>query len=108
MESIVRFERIKIEMEKSLHTDEYAVVVSLLREIRKTAGVTQVDLAKTLGQSQSFVSKYENGDTRLDVLQLRIVCQTLGTSLADFVVQLEKRLKPTTQKSRVKSSSTRR
>ncbi|MBL8811921.1 MAG: helix-turn-helix transcriptional regulator [Planctomycetaceae bacterium] len=94
-------------MEKSLHTDDYSVVVALLREIRKTAKLTQVELAEALGQSQSFVSKYENGDTRLDILQLRTVCQTLGTGLPDFVAQLEDRLRPT-QKSRAKSSSTRR
>lgn len=108
LESIVRFERIKIEMEKSLHTDDYSVVVALLRETRKTTGMTQVELAEALGQSQSFVSKYENGDTRLDILQLRTVCQTLGTALPDFVAQLEDRLKPTTQRSRARSSSTRR
>ena len=95
-------------MEKSLHTDDYSVVVTLLREIRKTSGMTQVELAEALGQSQSFVSKYENGDTRLDILQLRTVCQTLGTELPEFVAQLEERLRPATQRSRARSSSTRR
>ena len=96
-------------MEKSVYTDDYSVVVSLLRETRTAAGVTQVQLAKMLGQSQSFVSKYENGDSRLDILQLRTVCATLGLPLADFVARLEARLKPAeTHKSRVRSSSTRR
>lgn len=95
-------------MEKSLHTDDYSVVVALLREIRKTSGMTQMELAESLGQSQSFVSKYENGDTRLDILQLRTVCRTLGIGLPDFVALLEDRLKPTAQKSRARSSSTRR
>ena len=96
-------------MEKSVYTDDYSIVVALLRETRTAAGVTQVQLAKMLGQSQSFVSKYENGDSRLDILQLRTVCQTLGLSLADFVARLEERLKPAiAQKSRARSSSTRR
>ena len=100
---------IKIEMEKSVYTDDYSIVVALLRETRTAAGVTQVQLAKMLGQSQSFVSKYENGDSRLDILQLRTVCETLGLSLADFVARLEERLKPAgAQKSRARSSSTRR
>ena len=95
-------------MEKSVYTDDYSVVVRLLREARTAAGVTQVQMAKMLGQSQSFVSKYENGDSRMDILQLRTVCQTLGLSLAEFVERLEGRLKQPAQKSRAKSSSTRR
>ena len=69
-------------MDKSVYTDEYQAVIELLREIRTEAGVTQVELAEQLEQSQSFVSKYERGDRRLDVIQLRTVCQTLGTDLA--------------------------
>ena len=95
-------------MEKSVYTDDYSVVVRLLREARTAAGVTQVQMAKMLGKSQSFVSKYENGDSRMDILQLRTVCQTLGLSLAEFVERLEGRLKQPAQKSRAKSSSTRR
>ncbi len=95
-------------MEKSVYTEDYPVVVELLRSARTVAGVTQVRLAEMLGQSQSFVSKYENGDTRLDILQLRTVCQSLGLSLGEFVERLEQRLKRPAQKSRARSSSTRR
>lgn len=79
-------------MDKSVYTDEYQVVIALLREIRTDAGVTQVELAEMLGQSQSFVSKYERGDRRLDIVQLRTVCHTLGTELPKFVDQLERAL----------------
>ena len=72
-------------MEKSVFTDEYAVVLQLLRQLRESAGVTQVEMAERLGQSQSFVSKYERGDRRLDVIQLRTICETLGSSLPAFV-----------------------
>lgn len=81
-------------MEKSVYTDEYQAVIDLLREARIKAGVTQVQLAEMLDQSQSFVSKYECGDRRLDIIQLRTVCQTLGVTLADFVKRLEITLAP--------------
>jgi len=80
-------------MDKSIYTREYGVVVRLLRKARREAGMTQVELAEALGQSQSFVSKCERGERRLDIIQLRTVCRTLGVNLADFVHQLEKELR---------------
>ena len=79
-------------MEKSVFTSEYGEVQRLLKETRKSANVTQVALAEGLGQTQSFVSKCERGERRLDVIQLRTICQVLGTTLSDFVAELEKRL----------------
>jgi transcriptional regulator with XRE-family HTH domain len=79
-------------MEKSVHTTDYASLLELLRETRRTAGVTQIALAARLKKSQSFVSKIEVGETRLDVIQLRTICRALGTSLRDFVGRLEARL----------------
>lgn len=52
-------------MEKSIYTREYVVLLRLLREARERAGVSQVELAARLGQSQSFVSKLETGDRRI-------------------------------------------
>ena len=79
-------------MDKSIYTDEYAVLLALLREARRAAGLSQVQLAERLGQSQSFVSKAEKGDRRLDVIQLRTICQALGATLPEFVARLEERL----------------
>lgn len=79
-------------MEKSIHTDEYAVMLALLREAREAAGLTQVQLAKRLKQSQGFVSKVEVGERRLDLIQLRTICRCLKTSLPEFVTMLEERL----------------
>ena len=79
-------------MKKSIHTDEYAAVLALLREARAAAGLTQVQLAERLGQSQSFVSKAEVGERRLDLIQLRSICEVLGTTLSAFVAKLEERL----------------
>jgi transcriptional regulator with XRE-family HTH domain len=64
----------------------------LLRQMRTEAGLTQTEIAQRLGQPQSFVSKYESGERRLDVLELRQVCAVVGVSLADFVRRLERAL----------------
>lgn len=79
-------------MSKSIFTTEYAVFRDLLRELRTEKGLTQVQLSETLGMPQSFVSKYETGERRLDVIELRQVCQSLGTPLAACAKKLEARL----------------
>lgn len=79
-------------MEKTIYTTEYAQLLELLREIREKANVTQTGLAERLGRSQSFVTKYERGDRRLDAIQLRTICLALGTDLISFVAELERRL----------------
>ena len=79
-------------MEKSVFTREYAVLLETLRDFRRAAKVTQVDLAKRIREGQSFVSKSERGERRLDVVQLREICFALGTTLPEFVAAFEKRL----------------
>jgi transcriptional regulator with XRE-family HTH domain len=79
-------------MEKSIHTREYETFLRLLKEVREDAGVTQVGLAEAIDKTQSFVSKVERGETRLDVIQLRTVLVALGTTLPEFAARLEKEL----------------
>ncbi|MYB15481.1 MAG: helix-turn-helix transcriptional regulator [Chloroflexi bacterium] len=62
----------------------------LLRQTRKEAGLRQIDVARRLGQTQSFVSKYESGERRLDLIELRAICSALGIPLSDFVARFEK------------------
>lgn len=76
-------------MEKSIFTREHATFLRLLRQAREEAGLTQVDLAAALDKSQSFVSKVERGETRLDVIQLRSVLGAVGVSLPVFAERLE-------------------
>ena len=64
-------------------------LLELLRQIRVEAGLRQVDLAKKLRQPQSFVSKYESGERRLDLLELQQVCGALNLSLTEFVRRFE-------------------
>ncbi|HCR12458.1 MAG TPA: hypothetical protein DIU49_03875 [Desulfovibrio sp.] len=58
---------------------------ALLVELRKNAGLRQTELAARLGCPQSFVSKYESGQRRLDLIELEAICKALGVTLAEFV-----------------------
>ncbi|MDP2795222.1 MAG: helix-turn-helix transcriptional regulator [Sulfurisoma sp.] len=60
-------------------------MAALLRQVRLDANLTQSQLAEKVGQTQSYVSKYENGEQRLDLIELEAVCKALGISLTDFV-----------------------
>lgn len=63
---------------KSVFSDEYTTFLRLLLEERKSAGLTQKELAERLGKPQSFVSKYERGERRLDVAEFLIVVRAMG------------------------------
>lgn len=75
---------------KSIHTPEYPVLLELLIEIRNKAGLTQSELASSLGRSQSYVSDVERGIRRLDLLQLREYCHACNQDLVGFVRRFEK------------------
>lgn len=76
-------------MVRSIHQLEYALFLAHLRGIRKDSGLTQDQVAERLGQTQSFVSKCELGERRIDIVELRAFCQALGVSLFDFARGLE-------------------
>lgn len=77
-------------MEKSIYTREYAVFLEQLRKARETKNLTQTEVAERLGQTQSFVSKVERGERRLDVVELRAFCSALGVPLQQFIASVEK------------------
>lgn len=60
-------------------------LANLLRQIRLENNLTQLQVAEKIGQSQSYVSKYENGEQRLDLIELEAVCNAVGMPLTDFV-----------------------
>ena len=81
-------------MEKSIYSDEYTTFLSALRQARRAAGLTQEDVAARLGQgaTQSFVSKCERGERRIDVVELRAFCQAIGIPFEEFAHQIEVKL----------------
>lgn len=49
----------------------------------------QTELAARLGCPQSYVSKYESGQRRIDLVELEAICQALGVTLGEFVKRFE-------------------
>ena len=65
-------------------------LLALLRDVRKEAGLRQADLAKKLDKPQSYVSKYESGERRLDLPELEEICQAIGVRLKVLIERFEK------------------
>lgn len=80
-------------MRKSVHTKNYAIFLKLLVEARHRAGLTQAQLGGRLPFEQPAISKIERGERRVDVIELMMICDQLGTTLTDFVAELEGQLK---------------
>ena len=79
-------------MRKSIHTREYSILLKLLVESRHNASLTQEELGSALAIEQPAVSKIERGDRRIDLVELKLICDKLGTGLVDFVREFERRI----------------
>ena len=82
-------------MKKTNRDSERKKLLELLKRIRQDKGIRQVELAEKLGVPQSFISKYESGDRRLDILELRQVCKAVGITLQELIRKLEESLNET-------------
>lgn len=69
-------------MTKSVFTGKYETLRLLLIEARKSSGFSQTELAQRLARPQSFVSKYERGERRLDVIKSWMSPVCLKSTLA--------------------------
>ena len=78
-------------MTKSAFSRKHAQFRTLLVQARRDAGLTQVALAKKLGRPQSFVSKFERGERRLDVAEFLDVARALGIDPARTIADLDRR-----------------
>ena len=61
----------------------------LLRQAREDASVIQRELSRKLGRSQGFVSKYELGDRRIDLVDMADICDALGISFLDLAKRFD-------------------
>lgn len=69
----------------SLHTKEYKQLIAKLKTARTSAGLTQIEVAERLKKPQSYVSKIENGQRRLDVLELKQLAKLYKVRLDDLM-----------------------
>lgn len=65
-------------MPRSRMSPRHRRLLTLLVQARKNASLSQVDLAQRLSRPQSFVSKVESGERRLDVIEYIELCEALG------------------------------
>ncbi len=67
---------------------EHKLAGETLAEHRKSAGITQQELAQRLGKPQSFVSSYERGQRRIDLLELSRIADEIGADPAKICVEI--------------------
>ena len=72
-------------MNKSIYSNESKYLVKQLRQARKEAGLNQKKVAKLIRVSQSYISKVESGQIRIDVIQLKHLAKVYGKSIDFFL-----------------------
>lgn len=79
-------------MDKSIYSEAYLAFLGQLREVRIEQGVSQEELATRLGTTQSFISKCERGERRIDLVEARLFCEALDVDFIGFVTTLHHRI----------------
>lgn len=79
-------------MSGSFHSREYESFRGLLVEARKKAGLSQAQLAAKLSRPQSFVSKFERGERRLDVIEFKAIAEALNIDPLRFLRRFHPRI----------------
>ncbi len=75
-------------MPQSVYTDAYSTLVDVLVSHRRRSGLTQAELAERLGRPQSFVSKVEQRQRRVDVIEFCAIARALGVDPAKLFGEL--------------------
>ncbi|QNB06022.1 helix-turn-helix transcriptional regulator [Herbaspirillum frisingense] len=79
-------------MPNPIHQSNYALFREMLTNIRLEKGLLQSEVAERLGKPQSFISKYERGERRLDFAEFVEIAKALDIDAAAFVAQYQARL----------------
>jgi ribosome-binding protein aMBF1 (putative translation factor) len=72
-------------MKKTIYSKEYKLITEQLKKARKQAGLDQIDIAKRLGKTQSYISKIEAGQLRLDLIQLKELAKLYNKTINYFL-----------------------
>lgn len=79
-------------MTKAIYRREHVIFLQVLKRMRVQSGMTQAECSAALGRPQSFMSDVERGVRRLDIIQLRDLCQVLGSDLCSLIDSFEQAL----------------
>ena len=72
-------------MNKSIYSNESKYLVEQLKQARRETGFNQKKVAKLICVSQSYISKVESGQIRIDVIQLKHLAKVYGKSIGFFL-----------------------
>lgn len=76
-------------MATSIWSRQNQLLQQTLKELRVGASLTQLQLAEKLMKPQSYVSKYESGERRLDLIELKEIAESCDVTLNDLVIRFE-------------------
>ena len=71
-------------LEQRKYKERYRRFLLRLREARHNAGLTQAEAAQKLGRHQSFISKCESGERRVDFIELLVLARLYGVDINFF------------------------
>lgn len=74
-------------MAASTHHRDYQLFISALKDARVGADVTQQELADRINNTQTFISKVERGERRLDLVETIEICEALGINPSAFIIR---------------------
>ena len=72
-------------MDKTIRTKEYAVFIERMKKARMDAGLRQIDVAKKIKRPQSYISRVESGEYRLDILEVKRFAQLYKKDIRYFI-----------------------
>lgn len=72
-------------MGRTIRTKEYAVFIERMKKARLESGLRQIDVAKKMKRPQSYISRVESGEYRLDILEVKRFAQLYRKSIEYFV-----------------------
>jgi len=72
-------------MPRAIYTKDHNLIVERLKRARIDVGLGQIEVAKKLGKTQSYISKIESGQRRFDVLQLKEFAKIYKKDLSFFI-----------------------
>lgn len=76
-------------MDRTLRSAGHRALMEALKTARLDAGLTQTELAQKLKRPQSFVAKYENGERKIEVVELAHIARAIGCSACEIIEQVE-------------------
>lgn len=71
---------------------KYEIFLELLYQARVGSNLRQIDIAEQLGVPQSFISKVESGERRIDIVELKELCDLYGIALLEFIKVFERKI----------------